>query len=150
MFGRSKPTATVAILFAAGVLAAAGIRSGPAEPPEPLRDGVTFPTPAQAALLACREHASMLHDVQWAAACVAHAQAHDSRRSECLRKRGADAAAFCDMILGEPDDSPDCMLPDSRAGSLNADLAAAESRCLQEANAEGNAGRVTRFAWLRQ
>jgi hypothetical protein len=150
MFGRSKPTATVAILFAAGVLAAAGIRSGPPELPETLPSLVTLPSPAQAALLECREHAAMLHDVQWAAACATHAQGHAARRAACLHQRGTDAADLCDVIVGEADDSPDCMLPEARAGRLNAELAAAEDRCMVEARAKESGERSMRFARLRQ
>lgn len=52
----------------------------------------------------CRENVGIIHDVYWAAACLA-----------------------------TPDDSPECTLPTARAQDLNASRATAEARCFDEA-----------------
>jgi hypothetical protein len=63
------------------------------------------------ALLRCEEQVANIHDVHWAAACMAN-----------------------------EDDSAECTLPDERAGPLNMARAKAEARCVIDATSESVAG----------
>jgi len=63
----------------------------------------------------CRANVTIIHDVHWASACSVLAE----------EQRGQAGA--------EPDDSPECTLPDDRAGPLNLARANAEQQCLDEA-----------------
>jgi hypothetical protein len=84
----------------------------------------------------CREHAAMIHDVQWAAACMATAAQREAQGARCLPAPTAGdppSAQACAAALDPPDDSPDCMLPMDRAAALNAALVAAENRCIEAA-----------------
>ena len=63
----------------------------------------------------CRANVVIIHDVHWASACAVLA-------GEQLGQGGVD-----------PDDSPECTLPDDRAGALNGARAKAEQQCLDEA-----------------
>jgi hypothetical protein len=93
----------------------------------------------QSALQQCREHVAIIHDVHWAAACMANAAEVNMKRSECLREEpvqgGASPSGPCEPGLEPPDDSPECTLPDARAFALNAARTAGDSRCLEEAAA---------------
>lgn len=148
---RTRPLIAGAILVAGSALGALLLWGTPRTPPPALAQAsASLGREAQATLATCREHATMVHDVRWAAACVSHAQGHSSRRADCVRQRGPQAEAECDMLLGPADDSPDCMLPHDRAARLNAALAAAEGRCVQEAMAEHGPVRTAASGWLRQ
>jgi hypothetical protein len=77
------------------------------------RDGAaTLPLAQRAALEHCSESAALVHDVRWAAACMALAE-HDPAH----------------------DGAADCELPTEQAGRLNALLQEADRRCLAEAMA---------------
>jgi len=105
-------TATAFVLLAIAVLAAAW------RPPLP---GTTAPrsllppegSSARVKFEWCRENVSIVHDLYWASACSRVAAEQDE------------------------DDSPECTLPDDRAGPLNAARARAEQQCLDEATAWG-------------
>ncbi len=148
---RRKPLIATAIAVAAFGVAAvvAGLRSGTvqarAAPPTS-----SLSVAARTSLALCREHVAMAHDVQWAASCISNARGHSTRMAACMHKRGADAVAQCEMLVGPEDDSADCMLPDDQAGRLNAALAKSENRCIEQAVAEdGGAVRTARLGWLR-
>lgn len=81
----------------------------------------------------CLQNVSMVHDVYWASACASEAEARRARRAAC--------AACDDDDSDAPDDSPDCTLPNARAGVLNAARARAEQQCLDEAAAASGGAR---------
>jgi len=70
---------------------------------------------ARNALEWCQANVAIIHDVHWASACSVLAE----------EQRGQEGA--------EPDDSPECTLPDDRAGPLNLARARAEQQCVDEA-----------------
>src|SRR6185295_13298760 len=128
-------------LFAAMLLAGAALL---------YRDTVTVPGeravtpmpsgPQRLALERCEEHVLMVHDVRWAAACVALAEQIEARHAQCL----ADPAIvgnpqfgkdYCNRTLAEADGSAECTLPPARAALLNAILREDEEKCAVEARA---------------
>jgi len=72
----------------------------------------SLPLAQRAALEHCSESAALVHDVRWAAACMALAE-HDPAH----------------------DGAADCELPPAQAGRLNSLLQEADRRCLAEAKA---------------
>ena len=66
---------------------------------------------ARSAMVGCREAAQMTYDVQWAAACQAHAN---------------------QSAPGAADGHAECDLPDAKAAVINAWLNEAERRCTAE------------------
>jgi hypothetical protein len=87
-------------------------------------------TVGRGAVAQCFEHVAMVHDVHWAAACVATAQDEMARQTACA-ERGP--AQMCTAAPELVDDSPDCMLPPGRAAALDAVRTRAEQRCLRDA-----------------
>ena len=86
----------------------------------------------------CMENAALIHDLHWAAACMAVAESEQQQHAQCLRDRHdiADADArreHCDKAHSQRDDSPECTLPAARSAMLHAALKAAEERCMAEA-----------------
>ena len=101
---------------------AAAARRDTSSPPPVRSAAASLSNGARSVLEQCQENVWMIHDVHWAAACSANAE-------EEMRKRSS-APSF-----DAPDDSPDCMLPMSRAATLNAARTAAEDMCMDEAAA---------------
>ncbi|MES2999128.1 MAG: hypothetical protein V4787_00425 [Pseudomonadota bacterium] len=108
---RLEPTMTAALLLSAMALLNAVMDSiGPG-----LSQQLAAAQPARArspqgeferlAVEICRENVTIIHDVDWAAACMAN----------------------------PGDDSAECTLPDARAAKLNAARWAAEDRCVDDA-----------------
>lgn len=100
-------TASAALLLAGMAVVHAWLGRSPSVMPPPAPQ----PIINRAAVLRCEEHVANIHDVHWAAACMA-----------------------------QEDDSAECTLPDERAGPLNMARAKAEARCLTDATGERVAG----------
>jgi hypothetical protein len=96
--------------------------------------------PQRLALERCEEHVLMVHDVRWAAACMALAEQNEARYAKCLEdpaivgnpQLGKD---YCKRTLAEADGSAECTLPPVRAAPLNAILRDDEEKCAVEARA---------------
>jgi len=112
---RDHPATAAAAILLAGLAALPGLLGGrgwprPASVIAPARPHLPAPgTRARERLEWCRENVAMIHDVYWAAACAAAASP------------------------ANPDDSPECTLPNERARPLNAARAKAEQKCLDDA-----------------
>jgi hypothetical protein len=106
----SPMTQAALLLSALAMLIAATTRTPQQDAPTAAQSHppmATLAATGRMALRQCREHAAIIYDVHWAAAC-----------------------------LGNPsDDSPECHLPDERAAPLNLERERAEERCVEEARA---------------
>jgi hypothetical protein len=109
-----------------------------------------IPQPASAAqrveLQQCTEAAYMVHDVRWAAACMAVAEETDVLHAACVNDPAVSGdpqlgERYCDRKYGVSDGSAECTLPDARAAVLDALLADAERKCRAQAAAPSLAGR---------
>src|SRR5687768_9786035 len=47
----------------------------------------------RSALAHCRDNVAIIHDVHWAAACMANAKQEEAKRTECLREEAPSGAA---------------------------------------------------------
>ena len=102
-----SPTTQAALLLVGLAVLQAGLGRLPARPapaPEPAARAAALLPGERQALQRCREDVAIIHDVHWAAACMANPD----------------------------DDSAECTLPDDRAAALNFARAAAEERCVKE------------------
>ena len=125
-------TATLTSLVAAAVLLQAWMilrTAAPSPSPSPV-----LAAPVRPATEPCVAHASLIHDVHWAAACMRVATQENERHAACLRDWDimddpARGRAFCDRTYGGADGSPDCTLPSDSAARLNAMLREMEQRC---------------------
>jgi hypothetical protein len=89
----------------------------------------------QAAQESCLHGSLLMHDVRWAAACMAHAEQDKARHAACL----ADPAitgnpqlgrAYCDSNFGQSDGSAECELPEERSATLYALLQQSDRGCM--------------------
>jgi len=140
---RDHPSTAAALLLAciAAHYALVGAPRGwPGEAPLAITTRPPLPAPgssARAALDWCRGNVATIHDLYWASACTFVAKEQRRRRIACdvanVSRSGPAPDAECAAGFAEPDDSPDCTLPDDRAGPLNAARAKAEQQCLDDA-----------------
>lgn len=132
---RLKAMHTVAIVLVAGVVLSYFLDSRPTTPENPpwWQPGSQAPTAAasrRVALGRCLEHAQLVHDLQWASACMQVAEQQRAALAQCVQSAQL-AAGQCDSRL-PVDDAAECTLPHERAAALNATLDAAEDRCVDD------------------
>jgi hypothetical protein len=89
---------------------------------------------AETRYAACVKDAGAVHDAAWAAECKRFADQTQKDHADCLAN-GRLSKAYCDSSYGPRDGSPNCPLPAEISTHLDADLARARSRCLQESKA---------------
>jgi hypothetical protein len=89
---------------------------------------------AQDRYQACLAGASAGHDAAWAAACQRRADQAQTERADCLANDQL-PRTYCDSSYPPRDASSHCTLPADISSPLDADLASARDRCLQESKA---------------
>jgi hypothetical protein len=89
---------------------------------------------AQDRYQACLADADTAHDAAWAAACQRRADRAQTERADCLANDKL-PKSYCDSSYPPRDASSHCALPGEISSPLDADLARARDRCLQESKA---------------
>jgi hypothetical protein len=89
---------------------------------------------AQDRYQACLTDAGAGHDAAWAAACQRRADQAQTERADCLANDKL-PKSYCDSSYPPRDASSHCTLPADISSPLDADLAHARDRCLQESKA---------------
>lgn len=111
MHWHSNASVSAAALLAGAGLVVLHLLAGTADPGEPSSLDDFAPVNTRTAIVSCREAAHMAYDVQWAAACQAHA---------------------AQSPPGAAEDHAECDLPYAHAAIINAWLNDAERRCTAE------------------
>ena len=82
----------------------------------------------------CVNNAGAAHDASWAGNCKSLAEKAAAAHADCLEKLKL-PTTYCNASYGPRDASPHCALPADIATVLDAELALARDRCVQESKA---------------
>jgi hypothetical protein len=91
---------------------------------------------AQTRYLACVADAGAAHDAAWAGECKRLADQAQQDHAGCVANAKL-SQAYCDSSYPPRDTSPHCALPAEISSPIDAGLARARDRCLQESKAAG-------------
>jgi hypothetical protein len=89
---------------------------------------------AQARYQACLSTADAARDAAWAVQCKELSAQAEKNHADCTANAKL-PPSYCDSSYPAGNAAPDCVLPPGAAAEINAELAMARNRCLQDSKA---------------